>query len=93
MTRNLFLTDRPSRNARKARLGRTPGCLERLTPRQREILVLLARGSYYKEIGAELGISPATVRAHLHSVYRKLEVKSRARATALFHECFGSTAS
>lgn len=57
-----------------------------LTPRQQEILRLLAQGSYYKEIGAELGISHATVRAHLHSVYCKLKVKSRARATAKFHE-------
>ena len=57
-----------------------------LTPRQEQILQLLAKGFYYKEIGAELGISPFTVRAHLHTVYRKLEVKSRARAVVKFNE-------
>ena len=60
--------------------------VERLTPRQREILALLAKGFYYKEIGAALGISHCTVRAHLHSVYQKLEVRSRARAVVKFHE-------
>ena len=65
------------------RLG---GRVKTLTPRQQEILQLLARGFYYKEIGAALGISHSTVRAHLHSVYRKLEVNSRARAVIKFHE-------
>ena len=58
----------------------------KLTARQQEILQLLAKGFYYKEIGAALGISPFTVRAHLHTVYRKLEVKSRARAVVKFQE-------
>jgi DNA-binding NarL/FixJ family response regulator len=60
--------------------------VERLTPRQLEILKLLAQGFYYKEIGAALGISHCTVRAHLHSVYQRLEVKSRARAVVKFHK-------
>lgn len=72
-------------NARILR-NKTVSGIDRLTPRQLEILEMLAQGSYYKEISAELGISHATVRAHLHSVYRKLEVKSRARAAAKFHE-------
>lgn len=59
---------------------------KKLTSRQHEILTLLARGFYYKEIGAMLGISHATVRAHLQTAYRKLEVKSRARAVIRFHE-------
>jgi RNA polymerase sigma factor (sigma-70 family) len=60
--------------------------LDRLTPRQQEILRLLAKGFYYKEIGAALGISHSTVRAHLHSAYRKLEVRSRSRAVIKLHE-------
>ena len=60
--------------------------IRKLTARQQEILQLLAKGFYYKEIGAALGISPFTVRAHLHTVYRKLEVKSRARAVVKFQE-------
>jgi DNA-binding CsgD family transcriptional regulator len=61
---------------------------QKLTPRQEQILQLLAKGFYYKEIGAELGISPFTVRAHLHTVYRKLDVKSRARAVVKFNQFF-----
>ena len=72
--------------AEESRGGREMMTLGRLTPRQREILQLLAKGFYYKEIGATLGISHSTVRAHLHSVYRKLEVRSRSRAVIKFHE-------
>ncbi|MBW8865104.1 MAG: response regulator transcription factor [Verrucomicrobia bacterium] len=70
----------------ETRGGQVGAALGRLTPRQHEILLLLAKGFYYKEIGAALGISHSTVRAHLHSVYRKLEVKSRSRAVIKFHE-------
>jgi RNA polymerase sigma factor (sigma-70 family) len=75
------------RRRRRQRKRLVPG-IERLTPRQQEILKLLARGFYYKEIGAALGISHATVRAHLHSVYQRLGVRSRARAAVKFHEYF-----
>ena len=68
--------------------GRPVDAATRLTPRQHEILRLLARGFYYKEIGAALGISHCTVRAHLHTVYQKLEVKSRALAVIKFQEQF-----
>jgi DNA-binding CsgD family transcriptional regulator len=61
-----------------------------LTPRQMEILKLLAKGFYYREIGEALGISPSTVRAHLHSTYRKLDVNNRSRAVIKFHELAGS---
>ena len=60
--------------------------MEQLTPREREILVLLAQGGYYREIGGSLGISTFTVRAHLHSIYKKLGVNSRGRAVAEFHK-------
>ena len=60
--------------------------VENLTPRQQEILKLLARGFNYREIGEELGISYFTVRAHLHTVYQKLKVKSRALAVIKFQQ-------
>ena len=72
----------PPRAKRSARVA------GRLTPRQVEVLELLAQGLYYKEIGVALGISPATVRAHLHATYRKLQVKSRSRAVHKFYEEF-----
>jgi len=54
--------------------------MDTLTPREQEILALLAKGYFYKEIGDQLGISLSTVRAHLHAVYEKLHVQSRTEA-------------
>ena len=54
--------------------------VEKLTAREQAILSLLAKGSYYKEIAAELGISANTVRNHLHGIYGKLHVQSRTEA-------------
>lgn len=51
-----------------------------LTPRQREVLTLLARGNSNKDIANELGISEATVRVHVSSVMRALDVESRTQA-------------
>jgi DNA-binding CsgD family transcriptional regulator len=56
--------------------------LRRLSPRELEVLEQLAGGGYYRDIGETLEISPATVRAHLHSIYQKLGVKSRTQAVA-----------
>ena len=61
-----------------------PSELKKLTPREREILALLAQGRLYKEIAGDLGISTSTVRAHLHSVYGKLGVASRTLAVLKF---------
>jgi DNA-binding NarL/FixJ family response regulator len=52
----------------------------RLTPRENQILELLAKGSLYKEIAMELGIGIETVRTHLHNIYAKLHVRSRTEA-------------
>jgi DNA-binding NarL/FixJ family response regulator len=51
--------------------------LEQLTPREREVLRLIARGYAYKEVGRELGISVKTVETHVSSVLRKLQLSSR----------------
>jgi len=66
--------------------------IEGLTAREQEILEQLAKGFYYREIGEALGISPFTVRAHLHSVYKKLHVQSRTQAVIKFHERTGQPA-
>lgn len=51
-----------------------------LTPRQREVLTLLARGAANKDIADALGISEATVRVHVSSVMRALGVENRTQA-------------
>ena len=51
--------------------------LDQLTPREREVLRLIARGYLYKEIAQRLGISPKTVEAHVGAVLRKLQLSSR----------------
>ena len=51
-----------------------------LTPREGQILELLAKGKVPKEVGYELGISYETVRDYLKAVYQKLHVRSRTEA-------------
>ena len=58
------------------------GLLETLTPREREILALIAAGRANKEIGAELGVSEDTVKRHVSHILEKLDVNDRAQATA-----------
>jgi DNA-binding NarL/FixJ family response regulator len=54
--------------------------LSRLTPREREVLRLMAQGRANKEIGALLGISVGTVKTHLRHIFRKLQVSDRTGA-------------
>jgi DNA-binding NarL/FixJ family response regulator len=51
--------------------------LAQLTPREREVLRLLARGYAYKRIAQQLEISPRTVESHVRAVLRKLQLSSR----------------
>ena len=55
--------------------------LDQLTPREQEVLRLIARGYAYKEIARRLGISPKTVEHHVSSVLRKLQLSSRHELT------------
>jgi DNA-binding NarL/FixJ family response regulator len=57
---------------------------EGLSPREREVLELLARGYYYKEITEVLGLSMSTVNTHVRHIYDKLHVHSRSQAIAKF---------
>ena len=52
-----------------------------LTPRELEILKILAKGLTNKQIGHALGISDNTVRNHINSIIEKLEVSDRTEAT------------
>ena len=55
--------------------------LDQLTPREREVLRLIARGFTYKEIARELFISAKTVESHVSSVLRKLQLSTRHQLT------------
>jgi len=55
--------------------------LDELTPREREVLQLIARGYRYKEIAARLHLSVKTIESHVSSVLRKLQLSSRAELT------------
>lgn len=53
-----------------------------LTPREQEVLVLVAEGKQAPEIGGALHLSPATVKGYLQAIYEKLGVSDRAAAVA-----------
>jgi DNA-binding NarL/FixJ family response regulator len=55
--------------------------LDQLTPREREVLRLIARGYAYKEVARELSISIKTVETHVSAVLRKLQLSSRHQLT------------
>ncbi len=58
--------------------------MEDLSPREREILELLASGFPNKQIADRLGLTDGTVRWHLRHVYHKLHVRSRTEAALKF---------
>lgn len=57
-----------------------------LTPRESEVIVLLAQGKSNAEIAEKLSVSTATVRSHVHHLLRKLGVGTRAQAVAVAYE-------
>ncbi len=58
----------------------TPAQLAELTPREQEVLILLAQGLSNAEVGAQLHIAEATVRTHLARVMSKLDVREKTQA-------------
>lgn len=57
-----------------------------LTPREMELLLLAAAGVQNQEIALRLGIAEGTVKAHLHTIYGKLQVKNRLGLSTLVRE-------
>ena len=64
-----------------ASTGGAPPAVE-LTPRQREVLVLVADGLTYKEVGQALSLSESTVKYHMGEIVRRLHLKNREQVVA-----------
>jgi DNA-binding NarL/FixJ family response regulator len=62
---------------------RSAGPTGRLSPRERQVLQLVADGYENKQIATELELSEATVKTYLRGVFDRLEVSSRAEAVAV----------
>jgi DNA-binding NarL/FixJ family response regulator len=80
--------ERLRESLRQAAKGRTrveepPAAADRLTSREREVLLLLARGMDNEGIARSLHLSPHTARTHVGNILRKLNVHSRAEAARL----------
>jgi DNA-binding NarL/FixJ family response regulator len=58
----------------------------RLSPREREVLKLVAAGRSNKEIGAALKVTERTVKFHVTAIFNKLGAENRAQAVAIAHE-------
>jgi len=65
--------------------GGPPAAAEsNLSVREREVLNLVARGFFYKEIAAELGVTLNTVHTYIRRIYEKLHVRTRTAAIAKY---------
>jgi DNA-binding CsgD family transcriptional regulator len=73
-----------TRGAQRGVAAAADAALERLSDRQRAVLALVAAGHSNAGIGAELGISAATVKKHLENIYARLEVSSRLAAARVY---------
>ena len=67
---------------RRSRRPGGPAAGGELSPREREVLRLIAAGESNGQIAARLGISINTVERHVSNLYRKIEARGRADATA-----------
>ncbi len=56
-----------------------PEPVERLSPRQWQVLTLVAQGLTYKQVGAKLGLSEATVKYHMGEIIERLHLENRAQ--------------
>ena len=83
---DLFLDPAGRPQRRSGRPGIGARLVEPLSPREMEVLVLIARGLSNEEIARELVIAPGTSKTHTASILRKLGVNNRTRAVARARE-------
>ena len=81
ITRRLIARFAAQPDLRDARDG-----LEELTPREREVMALAARGLNNEEIGESLSVSPATAKTHINRAMMKLRARDRAQLVAFAYE-------
>ena len=61
-----------------------PNLISRLTPRQLEVVGLLAQGQTTKQISSILSISIETVKSHIYAACRKMEIENRIQLIVIF---------
>jgi DNA-binding NarL/FixJ family response regulator len=59
--------------------------MDRLTPREYQVAMLVARGLSNREVARKLGISYGTAKLHVHRIYKKLGVKNKVSAALTPH--------
>ena len=68
---------RPRRVRRIVEIAEVDEELDRLSPRERDVMRLIARGYTYREAASELFLSIKTIETHVSSVLRKLQLSNR----------------
>jgi DNA-binding NarL/FixJ family response regulator len=80
-------TQEPSRKVAARGMPAEIGKVEGLSPRESEVLDLIARGFIYLEIADRMGVSVSTVQSHVRNIYGKLGVHNKAEAVFEARQC------